>query len=70
MAHQVHGPLGALLVRLSLADSTDRRRPAQEGAQKDERALADQAADYLEWLLRNQAEAAGGMDNLPNVPRA
>ena len=68
MAHQVNGPFGALLVRLSLADS--KVPVVEETPEEEPRALVDQAADYLEQLIRFQARAAGGVENLTNVPQA
>lgn len=68
MADQVKGPFGALLVRLSLADS--KIPVVEEAPEASPKQLIDQAADYLEQLIRFQARAAGGVANLTNVPQA
>lgn len=71
MANQVHGPLGALLVRLSLAERFQHENtPEAEEPRVDDQPLANQAADYLEQLIRYHARAAGGVENLTNVPQA
>lgn len=70
MANQVHGPFGALLVRLSLAELQGNERTQEPaGGEQEAQPLADQAADYLEQLIRYHARAAGGVENL-NVPQA